>query len=459
MRLFPREMEIGPVEGFTPEKDIFGRKPFADQLTRIVRALEDPSVLLLDSPWGTGKTTFVKMWRGELAKSEVPSVYFDAFANDYQEDAFLAVAGQIIAEAESLAPRQTKILKTFKRRALETAKIGRASLRVGVRAATAGFVEGEDLEKAAGEITKDVGDETTNIVDELLKSRLENHNLDRKIFENFKKTLAELAGALSFSGNKKNEDLGTNSSEGKPSRPLVFIIDELDRCRPSFALEILEKIKHFFSVDRVVFVLVSSLSQLEKAVCFAYGDIDAHTYLEKFYHLRILFPIGRPDRPDLGAAKYLHHLQCNRYLIEIVEQFSRVHPLSLRTLERIAAYAKLVEAANPKNALFIPQIVSVLCIIRVVWPKTYEAVRSSSVTAAQLDELMHFRKWHDQNNPNERSRLSERVENMWLYALGVLNTEEEKRVLIQGFAQYSFDAPSIIPHFCRLMDEFALPGS
>lgn len=103
-------MEIGHTESFTPQKDIFGRKEFGDKLTRIVATLGSPSVLLLDAPWGTGKTTFVKMWRGELSKAGIPSIYFDAFANDYQEDAFLAVASQIIAEAESQAPRKAKAI-------------------------------------------------------------------------------------------------------------------------------------------------------------------------------------------------------------------------------------------------------------------------------------------------------------------------------------------------------------
>src|SRR5437899_2382392 len=94
MRLFPPELEIGPEEGFTRERDIFERRPFGEKLTRIVQTLEDPLVLLLDGQWGTGKTTFIKMWRGELTKLKVPSIYFDAFANDYHEDAFLTIAGE-----------------------------------------------------------------------------------------------------------------------------------------------------------------------------------------------------------------------------------------------------------------------------------------------------------------------------------------------------------------------------
>jgi hypothetical protein len=171
LQLFPREMEITSSEGFTHKSDIFGRKGFGDQLTRIVRALESPSVILLDAPWGTGKTTFVKMWRGELAKSGIPSIYFDAFANDYQDDAFLAVASQIIAEAETLAPRHKKVLKTFKTKALSTLKVlGRAAFRVGIHAATAGIAEGEALEKAAAEAVKNIGDESAKAVDDTYES-------------------------------------------------------------------------------------------------------------------------------------------------------------------------------------------------------------------------------------------------------------------------------------------------
>jgi predicted KAP-like P-loop ATPase len=139
MHLFPREMEITPTEGFTRERDIFGRKSFADRLTKVVQTVESPSVLLLDAPWGSGKTTFVKMWQGELNKAGVQSIYFDAFANDYQEDAFLAVAGQIIGEASKLAPPGATAIRTFKSKALTTAKVlGRAGLRIGIHALTAG---------------------------------------------------------------------------------------------------------------------------------------------------------------------------------------------------------------------------------------------------------------------------------------------------------------------------------
>src|SRR3954467_3431101 len=110
MRLLPPDVEIDLTEGFDPEKDIFHRKEFGDKLTRIVKSLEHPAVFVLDGSWGTGKTIFIKMWVGKLSKVGVPSIYFDAFANDYHEDAFLTIAGEIVARADELKPkRQEKI--------------------------------------------------------------------------------------------------------------------------------------------------------------------------------------------------------------------------------------------------------------------------------------------------------------------------------------------------------------
>ena len=71
--------------------------------------------------------------------------------------------------------------------------------------------------------------------------------------------------------------------------PMVFIIDELDRCRPTYALSILERMKHIFAANGVCFVLVTHLTELTAMVQRAYGLINAPSYLEKFYHRRIRF--------------------------------------------------------------------------------------------------------------------------------------------------------------------------
>jgi hypothetical protein len=468
VHLFPPPLEIDPNEGFTPEKDIFGLKPFGDQLTRLVSALEDPTVLLLDGKWGTGKTTFVKMWCGELTKAGIPNIYFDAFANDYHEDAFLTVAGEIVARAEELKPKRRKLVNSFTKRAVEVAKVlGRASLKVGIRAASAGVLTGEEIEgiNFSAETAKAAGEETAKAVDELLKASLENHNADRLTFDAFRKSLSDLANELSVSLQKSDP---ATSETHTPTCPCVFIIDELDRCRPSFSLELLEKIKHFFSVPHFVFLLVSSLDQLEIAVRDAYGNIDSRTYLEKFYHLRLLLPVtgaDRTGRPNLGASRYLNYLlkqisPASPDYVTILEKFSRVHPLSFRTLGRIHSYLHITTISMPKNTVFFPDVISVLCILKVIDPSLYDAARNGNLSFEHLDAVLHFSSWRDQNDPSKRDRIGEHVENLWRFVLGALTSDDEIRKFSQDHRFFSFHGPSrVVGYYCEMIDCFALPAS
>ncbi len=78
---------------------------------------------------------------------------------------------------------------------------------------------------------------------------------------------------------------------GADEGPIVIFVDELDRCRPSFAVQLLERAKHFFEVPNVVFVLLLNKPQLEAAIKGVYGSgIDAVTYLTKFITLTVTLP-------------------------------------------------------------------------------------------------------------------------------------------------------------------------
>jgi hypothetical protein len=69
---------------------------------------------------------------------------------------------------------------------------------------------------------------------------------------------------------------------------LIIIIDELDRCNPNYAVMMLERIKHFFSDDRIVFVLAVNKSQLIHTVSNCYGiNFDSSGYLNKFFDFNI----------------------------------------------------------------------------------------------------------------------------------------------------------------------------
>ena len=68
------------------------------------------------------------------------------------------------------------------------------------------------------------------------------------------------------------------------SERLIFVIDELDRCRPSFAVELLEVVKHYFMRDDVTFIITTNVNQLSHTIKKHYGsDFDGYAYLNKFF--------------------------------------------------------------------------------------------------------------------------------------------------------------------------------
>ena len=78
---------------------------------------------------------------------------------------------------------------------------------------------------------------------------------------------------------------------GETERPLIFIVDELDRCRPTFAIEMLERVKHIFDVPGLVFVFGVNRGEICKSLQSVYGEIDADLYLHRFFDMEFALPV------------------------------------------------------------------------------------------------------------------------------------------------------------------------
>lgn len=73
--------------------------------------------------------------------------------------------------------------------------------------------------------------------------------------------------------------------------PLFIIVDELDRCRPNFSIELLENIKHLFGVDGVYFVVATDTNQLGHSVQAIYGsNFNGRRYLQRFFDQEFTLP-------------------------------------------------------------------------------------------------------------------------------------------------------------------------
>ena len=119
---------------------------------------------------------------------------------------------------------------------------------------------------------------------------------------------------------------------------LIVFIDELDRCTPSYAVKLLERIKHYFSIDNVIFVFSVNFMELQHTVNNYYGEkFDSCRYMDRFFDIRI-------ELPPVDKKKYLNNIGMighknirEAVCIEVVKQMN----MSLRETSRYLAMSKI----------------------------------------------------------------------------------------------------------------------
>lgn len=380
MRLTVPEINLDNNEGFTPEIDIFNRKGFGDRLYNLVSNSNENLVLALDAQWGEGKSTFIKMWANENRHKQQPpleTIYFDAFENDYQKDPFLALASEIY---ELLEDKIENKKDEFKAKASQVFKtFSRGIIKTGIRLGTAGLIDGTALD----EVEKDLSKLVSEQVDTAIASKFESSKVDKMALRNFKKFLSDIA---------------INHTEGKR---IVFVIDELDRCRPDFALDLLENIKHLFSVSGVTFLLVMNRHQLEESVKCRYGSgIDSVTYLQKFINVWLSLPRSSGKYQQDDGAQYLqtsiiamteNGQVINSTAVSVLKSLVKHLSPSFRDIERILTYFAIIENSH-KEAMneTYQNMMAVICFVKVMNPKLLDAVMGKRAGSKELLEELHL---------------------------------------------------------------------
>jgi hypothetical protein len=446
MHLFPPTIDIGDTEGFSPAKDIFGRATLGKGLTNLVGSVSDPLVIAVDGQWGSGKTTFLKMWAGELRKEGFPVIYFDAFVHDYVDDAFSAIAGEIIGVVKEQKKLKTPTGKRFAEGALKVSKvIARAGVKIGAKAATLGALDGSEFANVATDVSSAMADAADNYLGRILGGRKE----ERDAIEAFRKALSDLPALLT----------PENSMEKASPKPLVFILDELDRCRPPFALAVLERMKHFFSVQNVHFILGMHVKQIHSSIAVTYGSkINANLYLQKFIQLYFFLYEKADNDRERTASKFLNYLRRvmefapgddTDSIVEMVSDVAIREDLNLRAIERIMTTVAIALTYTPKNYLRLPPILAGLAILKVVDPEKFKKAKRGTLTMEDVRKLFAF------GTVDERERFSrEWFEKWWDYAL---NGNDPEGRHSSALFNYNFGSPkSLIPVIANdVIDRFS----
>ena len=441
MRYFPRPLKILPDEGFARPKDIFNREPLGKGLAGVLQATADPMVIALNGEWGTGKSTFLQMWAGYLRNEGHPVILFDAFAHDYIADPFEALAGEILDLTKTLKPAAAK---DFMEVAKSAGKVLiKAGVAFGIRAATAGILDASVAADAIEDAKDAVGDATDKMVEEALESRKK----ERNTFEAFRKALSELPPLLKETG-----------------KPLIFIVDELDRCKPSFALQLLERIKHFFSVPNVHFVLGVQMQQLQTSVRTAYGsDIDAQLYLQKFISLNIDLNVPAAHRHERPERKYIEYLTTElelkedsdktlRYTLDFISNLAMDHGFSFRQIEKIMSTLALARAYSAGGATKFAPVVAGLCVMKAAAPVLFRKAKDGTLT---FDEFQKFFRVRADN----KEWTADFFLKWWRFCLDPTFSDAEAEQMSRSLFHFGFGRTELASSIANsVIDRFALPA-
>lgn len=249
-------------------EDKMNRKGIAAFLTNYLDGNDHIKVLNINSPWGSGKTFFLENWKLQLSSERV-CVKFNAWECDYSGDAFISLTASIreqLSELTKGAAAADENIKKFTTTASKAIIAATPALAKGVLKKFTGI----DLGILPENIDQDsISDATEKAVESLISKNKET----TESVKNFKANLSEL---ISWASNQVDE-----KPEGKPA---YIFIDELDRCRPTFAVELLERIKHFFDIEKCVFIIATDTQQLTHSIKAIYGEgFAADRYIKRFF--------------------------------------------------------------------------------------------------------------------------------------------------------------------------------
>ena len=246
-----------------PEDNIFSndkldRKEVIEDLSKLLVSTHEPFVLGINASWGAGKTTFVKLWKAYLENElSIHSVYFSAWEDDFSKEPLIAIMGELNSYIENNFPKDKNLHKQFEELKNVSGKIIKRGLPAFIKGATAGALDfDKGVESAIGAVTESVA-----------KELIDSYENDKAITIEFKELLHDIIEQI--------------DSE----KPLIIFIDELDRCRPLYAIELLERLKHVFGIEKLIFVLSIDKKQLSESIKSQYGDIDTGNYLRRFIDL------------------------------------------------------------------------------------------------------------------------------------------------------------------------------
>lgn len=255
------------------KQDILNRTEFVDRIVNFVNALSDMNkgaCFAIDGKWGSGKSFVLDMIESKLcdiqseqtADNKFLLAHYNCWQYDYYEEPAVAMVAALL---DCIENEET---------------VFNPDIDGKIKAAWSLFKD--DIKKMAGKFSENhIG---VNVIDVFEK------------FQNAEKTLIEKNTDYDsmFAFRETMEAARKTLTTIAEEKTIVFVVDELDRCMPSYAIKVLERLHHFFDgIDNVVVMIAVDSTQLNHSVKQIYGEkTDEKAYLKKFITLTFKLDVG-----------------------------------------------------------------------------------------------------------------------------------------------------------------------
>ena len=127
------------------------------------------------------------------------------------------------------------------------------------------------------------------------------------------------------------------------SNKMIIVIDELDRCRPTYAIRLLEEIKHYIRNENIIVVLATNIQQLSNTIKNIYGyKFNVDEYLDKIIDMTF-------SLPQIDKLNYIKSLPLEsnnhktNWFTEMIIAYVNFKKLEMRSINRFITLMKIYE--------------------------------------------------------------------------------------------------------------------
>ena len=368
------------MEVSTFNEDLLGLKDFAERLERFINVehsfVSESLVISLNAGFGAGKSTFLKMWTHSISvrdtTDERPLVLtVNAWNDDYCGDPFVSLVSALIEALKG----ENKDVQNLRDAAKDV-----GWFLTGLGGQVVNKITGIDV-VAAGELAE-----------KKRLSRDENQEVPNGLFDAFgqkKKALQSLKSSI--------------RAIAKGDKPNIWVlVDELDRCRPDYAIYYLETIKHVFDIHGIVFVIAVDRKQLESSAKAAFGlDLDFSEYYRKFVQREVALPIPNDNSYGTLASKYVEYYlqrENERHCFMSIDQqridnivglisFMRMTPRQVQEVFRIMGHVLSTDESKKGKLLWCLGVGTLLmAALRIGNLKVYEALGTRKLNVKEASD-------------------------------------------------------------------------